>query len=120
MKIKLILSPHFRNELKKLGKKYRSLDSDLEQFCIELIKNPVQGVLIRPNVRKVRMSIASKNKGKSAGARILTYFDVLVSFQESESEESYQKIYLFSIYDKSEQENLSPKDIENLIEQIEF
>ncbi|MCZ2223535.1 MAG: type II toxin-antitoxin system RelE/ParE family toxin [Chitinophagales bacterium] len=48
----------------------------------------------------MRLAVASKNKGKSGGMRIL-YLARIIK----------QKIYLFSIFDKSQQENISQKNI---------
>jgi hypothetical protein len=50
------------------------------------------------------MSISDKKKGKSAGARIITCIRI---FKET--------FYLLSIYDKSEQVDISKSEIENLI-----
>jgi hypothetical protein len=56
------------------------------------------------------MTITSKNKGKSGGARIITYH-FLIDLVNTE-------IYLLSIYDKNEQEDISEKEIKNLKERI--
>ena len=91
MEIKL--RENFRKQIKRLLKKYTSLDNDLVQFGKELIANP--GIVaIEPDTnvaRKVRMQIKSKGKGKSSGARVIYYI-------VTEAEE----IYLLEIYDKSE------------------
>ena len=50
--------------------------------------------------------LASKNKGKSGGARIITC-NVLVSVEDTE-------IYLLQIYDKSEQESITAKEVQTL------
>jgi hypothetical protein len=52
------------------------------------------------------MAIASKNKGKSGGARIITC-NVLVSIKDTD-------IYLLTIYDKGEQGSISKKEIDEL------
>jgi hypothetical protein len=54
------------------------------------------------------MSISSKGKGKSAGARVITHF-----FIENST------VYLLSIYDKSDKETLSEKEIQTLISLID-
>jgi len=51
-----------------------------------------------------QVSIASKGKGKSGGARIITHLLVLEKV-----------IYLVSIYDKSEIETLSEKELNQLL-----
>jgi len=61
----------FENQFKQLFKKYRSLRSDMEILKKELLKNPELGDDLGSNTRKVRMAIASKNKGKRGGARVI-------------------------------------------------
>jgi len=58
------------------------------------------------NYRKVRMAIASKNKGKSAGARVITY-NMLINIESAE-------IYLLDIYDKSQKESVTKEEIHQL------
>jgi hypothetical protein len=82
------------------------LTDDFEAFQSELLSNPTMGDDLGNNVRKVRMAIKSKNRGKSSGARIITC-TVLVAIDSSD-------IYLLTIYDKSEQANISPQEIEQL------
>ena len=59
------------------------------------------------NCFKIRLSIASKGKGKSGGGRIITFVKVLET-----------TVYLLTIYDKSEQENINDKDLEELLKWI--
>lgn len=63
----------FAKEMKRLGKKYRSLKSDYANLIDELHANPLAGTDLGNGVRKVRMAIASKNRGKSHGARVITF-----------------------------------------------
>jgi hypothetical protein len=58
------------------------------------------GIPIGNDCYKIRMAITSKGKGKSGGARIITH--VLVK---------KENIYMLSIYDKSEVENITDADI---------
>ena len=53
------------------------------------------------------MAIASKGKGKSGGARVITYFQVVKS-----------TIYLLTIYDKSEKENITDAELFGLLKNI--
>lgn len=53
------------------------------------------------------MSIASKGKGKSGGARVITYTLILA--------ETDTEIKLLTIYDKSERENLTDKELLDLM-----
>ena len=96
----------FDKNVKALSKKYRSLPGDLRNFEKELLENPTMGEEIIRNVRKVRMAITSKGKGKSGGARIITC-NVLIDVETA-------KIYLLTIYDKSEQQSISKQEIAHL------
>jgi hypothetical protein len=53
------------------------------------------------------MSITSKGKGKSGGARVITYTVILA--------ETDTEIKLLTIYDKSERENLTDKELLELM-----
>jgi hypothetical protein len=53
------------------------------------------------------MAISGKGKGKSGGARIITCVRVTA-----------EKIYLISIYDKSEKEDISDKELNELLRLI--
>jgi mRNA-degrading endonuclease RelE of RelBE toxin-antitoxin system len=87
---------NFDRELKKLSKKYPSIKADLLELAASLMQNPFQGDGLGRDCYKVRMKISSKNKGKSGGSRIITCVKVV-----------NQKIILLSIYDKSEQSDIS-------------
>ena len=65
MEVKINVEKEFERQLRKLTKKYRSIIDDYETFLDELEKDPYQGSSLGRGVRKVRMAIASKGKGKS-------------------------------------------------------
>jgi|SRR5882757_8792792 mRNA-degrading endonuclease RelE of RelBE toxin-antitoxin system len=90
MSYNINFTPFFEREFKKLLKKHSSLKKDLETVINLLNENPRSGESIGNNCYKIRMSISSKNKGKSGGARVITH----VRFINEE-------IFLLSIYDKS-------------------
>ena len=94
MSFEITATPEFRKSLKALAKKYKSIKSDFKKFTESLRDNPFQGTELTPGIRKIRMAIESKNRGKSGGARVITY-TVLASEIEGH-------IYLLEIYDKSE------------------
>jgi len=99
------VTTEFEKALKKLRKKYKSLKNDYENFLNELEKNPYMGDEIFPNCRKARMSIYSKGKGKSGGARIIFYIEI-----------KDDNIVLLYAYDKSEMENVQTAFIEQILE----
>jgi mRNA-degrading endonuclease RelE of RelBE toxin-antitoxin system len=76
MSYKIIAVPTFRKEVKKLAKKYISLKNDLAVLFKKLEENPSIGTPIGKNCYKIRISIASKGKGKSGGARLITHIVV--------------------------------------------
>jgi len=106
MNYAIATTEHFESDFKRLSKKYHSLNDDYEVLIEELLKNPTMGDDLGDNVRKVRMAIASKSKGKRGGARVITC-NVLVDVINT-------KIYLLAIYDKGEQESISKKEIKHL------
>lgn len=108
MSYSIIAVPTFKKEAKKLSKKYNSLKLDLALLFEKLQLNPELGVPLGKNCFKIRVSISSKNKGKSGGARVITNFVV-----------SKNTIYLLSIYDKSEKEALSDKELNELLDNLE-
>jgi mRNA-degrading endonuclease RelE of RelBE toxin-antitoxin system len=65
----IVISERCKKELRQLFKKYRSVINDFEALVESLEQNPFQGSPLGKNCYKVRMSIASKNQGKSGGAR---------------------------------------------------
>ena len=76
-------------------------------LVVQLKENPTLGSAIRKDCYKVRLSIRSKGKGKSGAARIITNFVVADS-----------TVYLLSIYDKSEKESLTDKELDELLKHI--
>ena len=61
-----------RDSLNVWLKKYHSLKTDYNAWLDEIYKNPLVGDDLGGGIRKIRMAIADKGKGKSGGARILT------------------------------------------------
>jgi len=94
----------FEKQAKRLIKKYASLKNELLALIQVLKQDPQQGTSIGKNCFKIRIAISSKGRGKSGGARIITNFVV---------EES--TVFLISIYDKSEKENISDKELNELL-----
>lgn len=102
--------PSFDKKVKKLAKKYKSLKSDLRELVKELMQNPTVGADLGNGVRKVRMAISDKGKGKSYGARVITY-TTIISVEEG-------IITLLAIYDKAEQNTITEKEISLLLKEI--
>lgn len=111
MEIALHITPEFERMAKPLAKKYKSFKEDYKTFIVELKENPMKGKSLGNGVYKVRMSIASKGKGKSGGARVLTY-------HISKLTDDVFDITLLSIYDKSEISNVSDAYIKQILRQL--
>jgi mRNA-degrading endonuclease RelE of RelBE toxin-antitoxin system len=112
MKVTFDYLDEFARGAKSLRKKYPSFESDYMAFLDELEKNPFSGEPLGQHTYKNRMTIASKGKGKSGGARVITY-NVL---QQTDVE---VLITLMTIYDKSEIDNVSDAYLRSLVKQIE-
>lgn len=111
MKYEVKLSESFKRAFKRLWKKYRSLDFDLEKLITELEQNPDSGTQLGNSIRKVRMAISSKGKGKSHGARVITH-TAIINVEKG-------VITLLTLYDKAEQTTITEKEISLLIKQLE-
>lgn len=110
MEVDILVGQEFKRQFKRLAKKYHSLRDDFAEWKKEILKNPLVGDDLGNGVRKIRMAIEAKGKGKSGGARILT-LNVKVS-------EDGLSVILLTIYDKGEISNVKDEYIKYLIEQM--
>jgi mRNA-degrading endonuclease RelE of RelBE toxin-antitoxin system len=108
MSYNIDVTEKFQKELKRLLKKYKSLKEEYDQLINTLQNNPTLGKSIGHNCYKIRIAIKSKGTGKSGGARIITNVYI-----------EGTTVYLLTIYDKSEQENITDKDLKQLLALIE-
>ncbi len=115
MKIKVVTTDDFEKSAKPLLKKYASLKSELKSLSATLKENPTLGISLGGGVYKIRLAIKSKGKGKSGGSRVITYLDLEV-YVEIESEEEYNQLFFLEIYDKSEKDSISSKEIKSLMD----
>lgn len=105
MSFNVIATSQFEKKLKRLAKKYKSLLKDITPIINKLEQDPTLGVPIGKNCYKIRIASSSKNKGKSGGGRMITY--VLIQRND---------VFLMDIFDKSEQANISDKELQMLID----
>lgn len=100
-------SENFAKELKRLSKKYKNIKKDCKAF-VETINNESSlGVNLGGGLYKARVSNSDKNKGKSAGYRVVSYIKAVES-----------EIWLVHIYDKSELENITESALDEIIKRI--
>jgi mRNA-degrading endonuclease RelE of RelBE toxin-antitoxin system len=107
MSYKVLTIPPFDRQLKRLAKKYPSLKNDFAELLESLEQEPSQGVYLGNNCYKIRIAVASKGKGKSGGARVITNFII-----------DEETVYLISIYDKSAKETLTNKELIELLKYL--
>ena len=105
MAYKVDVTSYFKKQAKRLIKKYPSLRTELNSLIELLEQEPLQGNPIGNDCFKIRLAISSKGKGKSGGARIITH----IHFKRAH-------VFLISIYDKSEQADISDADVKSLID----
>lgn len=109
MKYKVFAIPPFNKQLKRLVKKYPSLKVEFAELIESLAKEPEQGIPLGNNCFKIRLAIASKGKGKSGGARIIT--NVIIS---------NETVFLIAIFDKSERDNLPDTELIDLLKLMDL
>jgi len=90
--------------VKKLSKKYKNIELDVKSFLLSIDSIEDLGVELKNNVYKVRIANSNKNKGKSAGYRLISYIKI-----------TNNELHLIYIYDKSSLENISEKELDMLL-----
>jgi hypothetical protein len=105
MGYKVYPTPTFKQSFKKLHKKYPSLKADLQKLVALLCDQPQTGIHLGFGIYKIRLAISSKAKGKSGGARVITY---LITEDK--------EVYLVFIYDKSQLENIHKEQILEMLQ----
>lgn len=80
---------------------------NLKALCEEIVKNPGLGDDLGNGIRKFRMAIKSKGKGKRGGARVISLSVVI--------DEEKSKMTFLYVYDKSDMANVSDNKIRQII-----
>lgn len=104
MSFNVIVTDGFKKHAKGIAKKYPSLKSDLSKLIDSLEKTPIQGESLGKDCYKIRMAITSKGKGKSGGSRVISCVKII-----------NESVYLLTIYDKGSKENISDKELDELL-----
>ena len=109
MNYNILATRRFERELKLLSKRYSSVKEEYAQLIASLKENPIQWTPIGNNCYKIRLAISSKGKGKSGGARVISYlyFDA-------------ETVYLLTVYDKSEMASIKPDELKKMIKSLEL
>lgn len=118
MKVIVNITKSFASAAKPLLKKYHSLSKDLLTLENELVLIPRLGTPLGLDAYKIRLKITSKGKGKSGGARVITFVETdLISTTEKISDEEVI-VNLLTIYNKGEVANISDKELKELIKNV--
>ncbi len=112
MSFEVLTTTRFERSAKAIAKRHRSLKADLGELVTSLENNPFQGDELTPGIRKIRMSITSKGKGKSGGARVITY-TILAAANEG-------RVYLIDIYDKAEYSTVDVATLQKVVKDMGF
>lgn len=107
MSFEVVTSEVFDRRAKRLAKKYASLGRDLIALGVRLEDEPRLGTALGMSCYKVRLAITSKGSGKSGGARVITYVQVVRN-----------RVALLTLYDKSERDTITLKELKSIIETL--
>lgn len=107
MSYNVLSAQKFDKELKRLVKKFPSLKKEYLTLIGQLEQFPKAGTDIGKECYKIRLAIASKGKGKRGGARVITYIKV-----------EKKTVFLLFIYDKSEKDNITDKELEDRLKDL--
>jgi len=100
--------PYFDRQAKRLTRKFHSFKKELSELFDSLEVDPTQGTALGNDCYKIRIAIKSKGKGKSGGARAITH---VIAVREH--------VYLLTVFDKSEKDNISDKELQELLKMID-
>ena len=110
--ITISVSDDFAKEAKRLAKKYPSFKQDYKDFLVSIKNNPLQGDEITKKIRKIRMAIKAKGKGKTGGARVIT-FNILTDIENG------QVVFLL-LYDKEDASTVKVNVVKQLVRDMGF
>jgi mRNA-degrading endonuclease RelE of RelBE toxin-antitoxin system len=104
---KVVPSERFKREARRLTRKYPSLTGELAELNGILSNDPRHGTSLGFGLYKIRLAIRSKQKGKSGGGRVISYF-----VNEDDT------VYLVTMYDKSEIKTIPTQRLQELVREI--
>lgn len=108
--VPLFFTGEFKRNLRQLAKKYRRIKSDIQPILDQLAAGQILGDRIPGvsfEVYKVRVRNSDSARGTSGGYRIIYQRTPTIT------------IILFTIYSKTEQSDITPRLIQDLIKEFE-
>lgn len=107
MNYDVIIVDEFKKNVKKLFKKYRSIKKDILELVEKLEEDYNIGIDLGNNLYKIR--IKNSDIGRKSGGYRVVYYVKLPN----------EKIYLLTIFSKTQKENINVKSLKPLIDGIE-
>ena len=104
----IVFSNEFQRVFKRLKKRYRSLPDDFKKLLLALVDNPLQGNELHDGMRKVRLNITAKRKGKRGGGRVI----IRLTIDET-------RLAILYIYDKSDMANINDDFLDEIIKKLD-
>jgi hypothetical protein len=104
MKLNIVEKRLYTKSFKKLSKHYKNIQKDVDIFLDNITSKQNLGIELKSNIYKTRIANSDKNKGKSAGYRLISYFAIVNN-----------ELQLLYIYDKSNLVNLTEKELDEII-----
>ena len=77
-------------------------------MLVSLLQDPFQGVELESGIRKVRLAITSKGRGKSGGARVIICVRLVAD-----------ELQLLYIYDKADYGNINDAYLRDIIKRMD-
>ncbi len=94
----------YKKSVKKLSKNYKNIETDIKNYLKSIKIQEDLGIELKSNIFKVRIVNSDKNKGKSAGYRLISYLAVVKN-----------ELHLLYIYDKSKLTNVTEKEVDKFV-----
>ncbi len=106
MNYKIETDEEFDRNVKNLKKKFKLIKQDILELVNILKTNPFSGIELGSGLFKIRLKNSSIPTGKSGGFRVIYY--VVID----------ERIILLKIYSKTQKENITDNEFNNLKERI--
>ena len=100
MSFKVVVSSEFAKEIKRIARKHKEIKADVTQLISSLETNPTLGTDLGQGFFKIRLAVSGTHKGKSGGARVITYVII-----------DEETVLLVEIYLKSEHDSIDTKPL---------
>ena len=101
---RIVKTDFFAKQVKKLSKRYRNIETDIDNFLEQITAIDDLGIALGNNLFKARLKNTSAQRGKRGGYRLITH----VNYPQ-------KQIAFIYIYSKSDLENVSEQELDEII-----